>query len=1217
VAVTLEELEIKFKAGFGGLQAQLNTLKTNLDGVDKTAKKTQNAFASMGKIVNTFLSVYAVRALINVGKESLKMANDAVESENLFKESMKGMSGAARDWSDDLSDSLGLNAYAVRKNVGTLNVMFNSMGMGTKKSYEMSTALTELAEDMASFYNLSSADAFTKLSAGMTGETEPLKRLGILVDENTIKQYALANGISSNTKTLTQQEKVLARYGAIMQQTATAQGDMARTIDSPANQLRVLSNTMDQASIAFGRGMQTIQAVAMPTLNALSKAALTAAQAIAYLMGGIGGVSKTNVAAILTTKRGAVATGKLADKLTDTSNAYKKAGGAAKKAAKDANVGLKAFDEINKITEKEASGGGGGGGKIEVPDTGELTDFQETIETVSAKVRELAEKFKQAENIIVPALAGISAGFIAFKLTGNPAIGLVVGGITAGITALIREAERIKAARLAEAFGDVSISLDEASIIVSRNLSTSSTRAIDAIDTLKEDLNRALQRYTVPVAYSKKVMMILNLMTMTTGYDQFQERLTELKLAMQAAGGVVRTSVIAYLDALLEGGKIDKAEYQKRRDELENRISKLDSLADQIIANVTAQIDAALEDGKVDPDNELPGIKETLSKGVDTLLAGYADLKKQLYAEVDADLKAGKITKDGAAAKKADIDEMISAKLAELGTLEAKANAELGITKWTTKTLTEDQLVELENALNAEIAAARDLVLTAEVQVTASASALLGENYEGSATQAALHGLFGDVQETINTEAAKLKTLFAKAHEFCMTPELMASIQTSIETSRQAAEMIANNGLSSEGAWLKAKQKGQQLSAESVDNLLTSYQTYTATKQTQFNASAESVINGIYSAMANGSVTNAEGMASIKEIENGLAGQLTEMQSGAVIDVAKTLLPSISAAISSGELNVTDIQAYRDSVLKIFEGVDYSSLSTEAQTAMLNIVSIFQGAVGPNGQTQQILQDGGYELLNISQRMMWAIQDDMRAGRLTPEEAQMIFVNPSKDALEDLKEKMGGMTNSAIWEYLDAWIKAAPEASNEAKKLAEAAKSGVDGVELASVGNNAADGYTNALGSDSNINKAKAAGKKLANAARSAMTTTLDINSPSKVFGWIADMSSAGFVNHLLASIPAAEDAAKKLSGAAIGGMAIDTSPLDASPLSITSNGSVSLETDNSISGAIESGIERGVRRVMDSLNIVLKVDANELGRAAARGINNVTRATGRTVLEF
>lgn len=1221
MATTLEELEIKFKAGFGNIQTQLDGLKGNLSGVEKAANRTKGAFAGMGKIVSTFLTVYAGRAMLNAGKESLKMANDAVESENLFTQSMKGMSGAARDWSDNLRDSLGLNAYAVRKNVGTLNVMFKSMGMGTDKAFEMATSLTELSEDMASFYNLSSADAFTKLSAGMTGETEPLKRLGILVDENTIKQYALANGISSGTGALTQQEKVLARYGAIMQQTATAQGDLARTIDSPANQLRVLNNTMDQASIAFGRGMQTIQAAAMPTLNALAKAALIAAQAIAYLMGGIGGVSKTNVAATLTTKRGAVATGKLADKLTDTANAYKKAGGAAKKAAKDANVGLKAFDEINKIADEESSGGGGGGGgkidEIEVPDTGELTDFQETIETVSAKVREVAEKFKQAENIIVPAIAGISAGFIAFKLTGNPAIGIVVGGISAGITALIREAERIKAARLAEAFGDVTISLDEASIIVSRNLSTSNTRAIDAIETLKEDLNRALQRYTVPVAYSKKVMMILTLMTMTTGYDQFLERLTELKLAMQAAGGVVRTSVIAYLDALLEGGKIDKAEYQKRRDELENRISKLDSLADQIIANVTAQIDAALEDGNVDPDNELPGIKETLSKGVDTLLAGYADLKKQLYAEIDADLKAGKITKDGAAAQKADIDEMISAKLSELGTLEAKANAELGITKWTTKTLTEDQLVELENALNAEIAAARDLVLTAEVQVTASASALLGENYEGSATQAALQGLFGDVQETINTEAAKLKTLFAKAHEFGMTPELMASIQTSIETSRQAAEMIANNGLSSEGAWLKAKQKGQQLSAESVDNLLTSYQTYTATKQTQFNASAESVINGIYSAMANGSVTNAEGMASIKEIENGLAGQLTEMQSGAVIDVAKTLLPSISAAISSGELNVTDIQAYRDSVLKIFEGVDYSSLSTEAQTAMLEIVSIFQGAVGPNGQTQQILQDGGYELLNISQRMMWSIQDDMRAGRLTPEEAQMIFVNPSKDALEDLKEKMGGMTNSAIWEYLDAWIKAAPEASNEAKKLAEAAKSGVDGVELASVGNDAADGYTNALGSDSNINKAKAAGKKLANAARSSMTTTLDINSPSKVFGWIADMSSAGFVNHLLAGIPAAEDAAKKLSGAAIGGMAIDTSPLDASPLSISSNGSVSLETDNGISGAIESGIERGVRSVMDSLNIILKVDANELGRAAARGINNVTRATGRTVLEF
>ena len=1226
MAVTLEELEIKFKAGFGGLQAQLNALKTNLDGVDKTAKRTQNAFASMGKIVSTFLSVYAVRALINVGKESLAMANNAVESENLFKESMKGMSGAARDWSDQLSNSLGLNAYAVRKNVGTLNVMFKSMGMGTEKSYEMATALTELAEDMASFYNLSSADAFTKLSAGMTGETEPLKRLGILVDENTIKQYALANGIASGTGALSQQEKVLARYGAIMQQTAAAQGDLARTIDSPANQLRVLQNTANMAGISLGRAMQTIQAAAMPTLNALAKAALTAAQALAYLMGGIGGTSKANVAAILTTKKGAKATSQLSDKLNESADAYKKAGGAARKAAKDANVGLKAFDEINKITEEsaESGGGGGGGGKIdeiEVPDTGELTDFQETIETVSKKVRELAEKFKEAENIIVPALAGIAAGFIAFKLTGSPAIGLVVGAISAGITALIREAERIKAARLAEAFGDVSISLDEASIIVSRNLSTSSTRAIDAIDTLKEDLDRALQRYTVPVAYSKKVMMILNLMTMTTGYDQFQERLTELKLAMQAAGGVVRTPVIAYLDALLEGGKIDKAEYQKRRDELENRISKLDSLADQIVADVTAQIDAALEDGNVDPDNELPGIKETLSKGVDTLLAGYADLKKQLYAEIDADVKAGKITKDGAAAQKDDIDAMISAKLAELGTLEAEANAELGITKWTTKTLTEDQLVELENALNAEIAAARDLVLTAEVQVTASASALLGENYEGSATQAALQGLFGDVQETINTEAAKLKTLFAKAHEFGMTPELMASIQTSIETSRQAAEMIANNGLSSEGAWLKARKKGQQLSAESVDNLLASYQRYISTKQTQFNESAESVINGIYSAMANGSVTNAEGMASIKEIENGLAGQLAEMQSGAVIDIAKTVIPSISQAIASGELSMSQIIGYRDQVMKVFEDIDYSALSDEALTAALEMAAVFVPIVGPGGEINRMLESAGVDWSEIMSAgggsAMMSLSTALVNGKITQDDINTIFVHPTKSGLERLAETLAMGGETALAEFVRTLIDGAPDANDAGSKLAEAAKSGVDGVEFAGVGNNAADGYTNALGSDFNIKKAKAAGKKLANAARYAMTATLEIKSPSKVFGWIADMSSAGFVNRLLAGIPAAEDAAKKLSGAAIGGMSIDTSLLDASPLSITSNGSVSLETDNSITGAIESGIERGVRSVMDRLNIVLKVDANELGRAAARGINNVTRATGRTVLEF
>lgn len=118
--------------------------------------------------------------------------------------------------------------------------MTSSMGVAEDNALKMSKGISLLSEDMASFYNLDSSEAFNKLRAGLTGETEPLKALGILVDENTVKQAVYSEGIAQNGAELTQQQKVLARYVAILKQTGNAQGDLARTIDSPANQLRLL-----------------------------------------------------------------------------------------------------------------------------------------------------------------------------------------------------------------------------------------------------------------------------------------------------------------------------------------------------------------------------------------------------------------------------------------------------------------------------------------------------------------------------------------------------------------------------------------------------------------------------------------------------------------------------------------------------------------------------------------------------------------------------------------------------------------------------------------------------------------------------------------------------------------------------------------------------------------------------------------------------------------
>jgi len=181
------------------------------------------------------------------------MAMDAVESENLFEVAMGSMATEARNWSDETSKALGLNAYSVRNSMATYNAMLTSMGLTSEESLNMSEGLTQLSYDMASFYNLNPEEAFNKLKSGISGEAEPLKALGILVNDTTIKNYAYTNGIAKQGEQLTEAQKVQARYGAILEATKNAQGDLARTMDSPTNKLRTMKEQATQISIQFGQ----------------------------------------------------------------------------------------------------------------------------------------------------------------------------------------------------------------------------------------------------------------------------------------------------------------------------------------------------------------------------------------------------------------------------------------------------------------------------------------------------------------------------------------------------------------------------------------------------------------------------------------------------------------------------------------------------------------------------------------------------------------------------------------------------------------------------------------------------------------------------------------------------------------------------------------------------------------------------------------------------
>ncbi len=213
--------------------------------------------------------------LVLAGKKAIEMGMSAVESENLFDVSMGKMSGAARAWSKDLSQSLGINQYELRKNTGMLDAMAKSMGLSETQAYGVSTGLSKLSYDMASFYNLKPEIAFEKLRSGISGEIEPLKQLGILVNENTVQAYAYTHGIAEQGAKLTEQQKVMARYGAIMEQTKMAQGDLARTIESPTNRIRVMTEKINELGVSIGTALlpafEKILTVAAPVIDNLAQ----------------------------------------------------------------------------------------------------------------------------------------------------------------------------------------------------------------------------------------------------------------------------------------------------------------------------------------------------------------------------------------------------------------------------------------------------------------------------------------------------------------------------------------------------------------------------------------------------------------------------------------------------------------------------------------------------------------------------------------------------------------------------------------------------------------------------------------------------------------------------------------------------------------------------------------------------------------------------------
>lgn len=196
------------------------------------------------------------------------------EAENLFEVSFGNMADDVRAWSESVSDSLAMTAAQIREGAGVFAVMTQSMGLSEQAATSLSKNMTMLAADMASFYNLGHEEALQKLQAGLTGEAEPLKRLGILVNENTVAQWAWAHGVAASGEQLTEQQKVIARYGTIMEQTSKAQGDLLRTADSTTNQLRRMKAQFSEIAGELGANLLPALTTGTQILNIFLEASL-------------------------------------------------------------------------------------------------------------------------------------------------------------------------------------------------------------------------------------------------------------------------------------------------------------------------------------------------------------------------------------------------------------------------------------------------------------------------------------------------------------------------------------------------------------------------------------------------------------------------------------------------------------------------------------------------------------------------------------------------------------------------------------------------------------------------------------------------------------------------------------------------------------------------------------------------------------------------------
>lgn len=350
------------------------------------------------------VAAFGTKKLIDFSKQCLELGSDLAEVQNVVDVTFPHMTAQVDEFAKSAAQSFGLSETMAKQYTGTFGAMAKAFGFTEKQAYDMGTTLTGLAGDVASFYNLSQDEAYTKLKSVFTGETESLKDLGVVMTQTALDSYAMANGFGKTTSAMTEAEKVALRYQFVQDQLSAAQGDFARTSDSWANQCRILSLQIDSLKASIGQGLINLFTPIIKSVNTLIGRLSVLASAFKSFTelitgnksssGGSDGVSAIADSATEADE----SLNSASDAASNLTNNTNKAGKAAQNAAKKMKS-LMGFDKINKLdkptTSTSGTTGKTGTGKTGAVDYGSLADGDTVLDKTDEKLSALQKRWQE------------------------------------------------------------------------------------------------------------------------------------------------------------------------------------------------------------------------------------------------------------------------------------------------------------------------------------------------------------------------------------------------------------------------------------------------------------------------------------------------------------------------------------------------------------------------------------------------------------------------------------------------------------------------------------------------------------------------------------------------------------------------------------------------------------------------------------------------------